>query len=1195
MGENATGTTKPRHADENTRPYRGLEYYTEDDARWFFGRTNERKVIIAHLRTSRLTLLYAASGVGKSSLLRAGVAASLREAARESVAQGESPEFVPVVFKEWKDDPLRKLIAAIEHEAGIWEAELAKARRPAKLATESESGERLPNDLASVINRRADRLNTTFLIVLDQFEELFGYPSHQDALADALAGAINSLDVRGNFLIALREDVYGRIGELFERRIPSVYRNYLHLDYLTLESGREAIEKPVERYNEPFPLDEQVTVEPDLTEAVLDAVGAGKLALGGEAGNGAGAGAEPDITNASAIEAPFLQLVMERVWDWEMEHDSNVLRAGTLETELGGAAEIVRNHLNRALRNISPEDLGTATDIFSDLVAPSGTKIALTATDLSNRHEQHSEGTVAEVLKKLDEQRIVRDAEAAPNGDRRYEIYHDRLAKPILEWVKNRREVRLSKEKRQAEEEADRQKKLAWRFKVAASVAGVALVVCAGILAFAIVQWQNAKEQRKQALNQTTNARALALGSNAQLALASRPDVATVFALAAYRFRPRMAAGSMIAALEGFRRTGSIGILHGHTDTVNTVAFSPDGETLASGSGDRTIRLWSTTTRRQIGRPFAKVPSGLTAVVFSPNGRLLASAGGFDPSVRLWDVRSHTQMGEPIAADATGKPRYRYAYSVAFSPDGRRIVTAGHNHTIAMWDVATRREVGPPFVCRPPCEPVTSVAFANDGRRIVSAGYDGDVRIWDAATHRQLARIPGGVGTIYAIAVNRNSSQLAYAGTDGTIRVLNLTGASLPSPPLAGHRAAITGLAFNGNDELASASADATVRLWNTRTRRPTGQPLTGHGGTVLGVTFSPDGRTLASAGTDGTIRLWGARRQDRFGEPLPGRGGAAYAVAVGRDGSGVASAGSDGKVRLWLLPTRTRLGRPLKGPGGPIRSIAFSPDGAVLAAGSRSGGVRMWNVPSGTTVATLARGRVPVLSVNFSPDGHVLVAADKRGDVTFWDVQSRHVTRHFSTGQATLHSAIFSPDGRTLATAGGTTIMLWNPASGQRTGLLLGSSAPINALAFSPDGRTLLSGGDDKTLRLWNVRTGTQIGTLTGSTGQILGVAFSPDGHTLASGGSDNALRLWDVGTQSELGPPLTDHEDSVFGVAFTPDGRTLVSAGGDATVRVWSGVFWRSLPDLKSQVCALIGTGFNRSEWSRYAHGIPFQPTCP
>lgn len=236
-----------------------------------------------------------------------------------------------------------------------------------------------------------------------------------------------------------------------------------------------------------------------------------------------------------------------------------------------------------------------------------------------------------------------------------------------------------------------------------------------------------------------------------------------------------------------------------------------------------------------------------------------------------------------------------------------------------------------------------------------------------------------------------------------------------------------------------------------------------------------------------------------------------------------------------------------------------------------------------------------PILSVTFSPDGRVLVAADKRGGLTFWDVQSRHVTRHFSSGQATLHSVIFSRDGGTLATAGGTTIQLWNPATGQRTGVLLGSSAPINALAFSPDGGTLLSGGDDKTLRLWNVHAGIEIGTLPVSTGQIFGVAFSPDGHTLASGGSDNALRLWDAGTRSELGPPLTDHEDTVYGVAFTPDGRTLVSAGADGTVRVWNGIFWRSLNDLKLQVCALIGTGLSSSEWSRYARGIPFQPTCP
>jgi WD40 repeat protein len=1181
MADTVTQSPEPQDAPLGDRPYRGLGYYTEADARWFFGRTTERNVIIAHLRTARLTLLYAESGVGKSSLLRAGVTARLREVAEESLEEGEPPEFIPVVFKQWKDDPVKYLIAEIETQARFWSNKLAGAGQSQPRST-SRVRQTPREKLAAKISDAAEPLGATFLIILDQFEELFASPAHQERLAEELAACVNSPGVSANFLIAVREDAYGRVGELFDARIRNVYGNYLHLEHLTHDAARDAIERPVDIYNAMRQPPDRIKLEPGLTDAVLGAVGAGKLSL--TSGGDERAGLNAGTPNGGGIEAPFLQLVMERVWDCEMEHRSGALRERTL-TDLGGPAAIVRGHLDRALADLSSsQELEAATDIFSDLVTPSGAKIAYAAGDLAERHG-HSLATVDTVLSKLDTKRIVRETDAAPGGaDPRYEIYHDRLAQPILAWGRKQRAARLEREKRDAEREAEARRDELRRFRRRTfSLAAVAAIALVALITVALLLYANSQHQA--ALNQARIARVLALGVDSQQNLSTRPDVALSFALAAYRLRPRSAESSMIAALEGFRRTGGLAILHGDSDAVNSVAFSRDGRTMATGSGDKAIRLWNVRTRQEIGRPLVGPgTTGVLRVAFSPDGQLLASAGGYDGTVRFWSVRTHSQIGPALRTDA-GKGAY--LYSVALSRDGRTLASAGHNSGVFLWDVRTHREIAQ-LRCR--CIGETSVAFSPDGRTLASAGYDGAVRFWNLVTHQQVARIDGLQGAIYAIAFRPGGHVLAYAGPSGRIGLLPAN--RRPGTPLTGHSGPVIALAFSASGELASTSADSTVRLWSVGAHRELGAPLTGHAGTVLGVAFSPDGRTLASTGSDGTIRLWDARAGRRLGDPLPGRAGAVYSLALSRDGETIASGGNEGDVTLWHAGSDNELHRLMVAHGGPVRSVAFSPDGQIVAAGTHNGDVALWNAASGSRVATLT-GKRPVIAVSFSPDGRTLAAGDDNGAVTLWDVPRHSVVGRLATHQSTVHSIVFGSNGM-LVTAGDEAVEVWNPRNRVRLELLRASNAPVDTVAVSSDGRVLATAGDDKTIHLWDLNSGIERGTLSGSTGAIYGVALSPDGHTVASAGADNLVRLWDTRTRSELGPPFPDHQDTVYGMAFSPDGRTLFSGGGDGTVRVWTGIFWRSLPDLEHLTCGLIGTGLSAPEWSSYAHGLPFQRSC-
>src|SRR6185437_6997473 len=281
-------------------PYFGLEYYDEQFGAWFFGREAEGSKIITNLRAARLTLLHAESGVGKSSLLRAGVAWRMRRRADDMFARRRPVRSVPVVFTSWKDDPCRELTESVSTAIKPY---LTEAPAPA-----------LPTDhLDDAIEKASEAVNASLLIMLDQFEEYFLYRSKEpvpERFADELARCLNRTDLRANFLIAIREDAYAGLGDLFKGRIPNVYGNYLHIDYLDRASAERAIREPLGVYNSQRDAAEHVRLHDDLVEAVLDDV----RTFSGQADG------QPGAVNGNGevrIATPLLQLVMERVWNAE--------------------------------------------------------------------------------------------------------------------------------------------------------------------------------------------------------------------------------------------------------------------------------------------------------------------------------------------------------------------------------------------------------------------------------------------------------------------------------------------------------------------------------------------------------------------------------------------------------------------------------------------------------------------------------------------------------------------------------------------------------------------------------------------------------------------------------------------------------------------------------------------------------------
>jgi Novel STAND NTPase 1 len=432
-------------------PYVGLVPFSDADAPRFFGRETERKIITDNLKASRLTLLYGASGVGKSSVLRAGVVYHLRGLSHQNLADRETPRFIVVYFNSWREDPVEALCICIQ-----------EAVRPFLPEQEVTSKATSKESLAQTLQDCSKSANAILLVILDQFEEYFLYHPRQGGegtFDEEFPHAFNQPGLRANFLISMREDSLAQLDRL-KGRIPNILGNYLRIEHLDKEAARMAIEKPLEWYNtQSAARHRKFIIEPELREAVLEQVAAGRVVVG-DIGRGTVSGAPANVavlqqaeagqvvlrdpgrrtvpfvraSDKVRIETPFLQLVMTRLWEKEQLGTSSKLQLKTLN-DLGGATQIINKNLDKAMSDLSADEQRTAAAIFHYLVTPSGVKIAQTLRDLA-AFAKVSPDALALLLDKLTgKSRVLRSESPTDElGDRRYQIFHDVLAPAVLDW-----------------------------------------------------------------------------------------------------------------------------------------------------------------------------------------------------------------------------------------------------------------------------------------------------------------------------------------------------------------------------------------------------------------------------------------------------------------------------------------------------------------------------------------------------------------------------------------------------------------------------------------------------------------------------------------------------------------------------------------------------------------------------------------
>ncbi len=993
-------------------PYKGLAPFDDSDldALLFFGRERESEVIAANLMASRITVLYGPSGVGKSSVLRAGVAHRLRQEQEAAV----------IVFSTWTGDPVAALIDA----AG-------------------GSGDSLADALADAANRAGGDL----YVILDQFEECFLYHPRGEPFASQLAQVFRRAGLRVNALIGIREDSLARLDSL-KAAIPNLLANRLRLERLDRPAAAAAIVGPVGAYNDLVPRDERVEIERQLTDAVLDEVTTGRVELG-VAGRGVAQGAADE----NRIEAPYLQLVLDRLWTVERARGSRTLRLATLR-ELGGAAQIVEDHLERAMAELSPGEKETAAAMYNFLVTPSGTKIAHGVRDLAG-YAAVDETEAAEVLRRLTNERIVRASSTNGPSSTRYEIFHDVLAEAVVAW-------RTRHDAERALREAERRRR---RARLVASGALLALVFVAAIAVFALIERGHARTEERHAQAGELAAQAnFELGVDPRRSLALGLDAARLDdspavegairdGLLATRDRRVLSVPSPVVGVAAGGRF-ALGDARGRvyigfhqlarlSRPVTSVATT--GKQVAAGTEDGAIELFGPL------RASLTQSGPVTAIAVADS---LLATGSPDGTVRLWSLPRRLVR----VFHARGRVR-----SLEFSPDRTLLLVVSHDRRARVLDTAT----GAPLLTLAQNGFINAAAFSPNGRFILTGSQDHNGQIWDARTGRPLHTLYGARGGVTAVAFSPDSKLVATASSDGVGRAY-FAGSGRRAFFLIGHVNAVNDIAFSPDGKtVATASSDTTVRVWTSTIGQALGV-LHGHSQIVTRV-FYPSPDRLVTVGADSTVRMWDAGTAPDL--KVVARQRAPFVSALGS--SDEIEIG-DARGAVHTLDPHAR------------RVISVRAGAAVHAASSRVARLgELQARAAGDSIFIFRSGRllhrlkdlstkpildaVNVLALKFSPDGKLLAEVGRDHYLRVWEVSTGHKLYAVVAHQGPVPDLAFSPDSRWIATAGTISVRVWDARQPSQLLLLLGPTKPVQAVVFSADGRTIVSAGMDGTIRRYD------------------------------------------------------------------------------------------------------------------------------
>jgi WD40 repeat protein len=1112
-------------------PFKFLDAYSQQDADFFFGRSEEIAAMYEMVFQHSMLVVYGASGTGKTSLIQCGLAGKFK-----------SYDWLPLPIR--RGENINASLEKTLQDAGGNDLDEDEY-------TPRETSAKLDGLLRLVKGVYVNNFKPIYLI-FDQFEELYvlGTKAEQDIFVESVKTLLQA-EQPLKIIFSIREEYLGHLYE-FEKAVPQLLRKKLRVEPMGFNKVAGIIEGinnsslSNTRFNPP----ELAAI----TQGIFERIKGKK--------------------NTLSIQLPYLQVFLDKLYIETTKDDTHtaeaVISMQSLNT-MGDIGDVLRDFLEEQVKKISGQlgithqEVSTAVvwQMLSPFCTLEATKEPISKTALAGKLPGITPPLVEQALEAFINGRIINYNEHSGL----YELAHDSLAltiaakrtdeevavlevqrlvksqvgvkasarelfserqllfiEPYLQkfsvtedeqaWVsKSRQETEAKKvaiQKAQQEELRKTKKRLG----IVYSLLGVAVLA----LATAGYFWFTANEK-------AAVARANYLNAEAKSVVLTDPTLAL-----------QLAANAMTVHADPSIESEKIKIFAENIFyTINakapakivSAALSPDGKSILTGSTDNIARLWN--PDGTVIASFRGHTASISAVCFSPDGKIIAT-GAADKTARLWNpdgsLRTELKGHEgPIS-------------TVAFSPDGQTVLTGAGDNTARLWNInGTMNTV---FAGHQGY--ITSVAFAPNGQSVLTGSVDRTARLW-TLSGQLVTAFEGHADYVYAVAFSPNGQMIATGSRDKTARLWNLQGKMLSE--LAGHTDQVSAVVFSPNGQtVLTGSFDQTARIWNLAGK--TLQELKGHTDIITSLAFSADGNTVLSSSYDSTARLWtldaALRKELRSGESD------VYDIAFSPDGKTILTANEDQTAKLWT--TEGVLIKAFTGHTAYVSSVAYSPDGQTVLTSSGDKTARVWGI-DGVMQRELAGHTDFVYAVAFSPGGKTMLTGSRDKTAILWDAAG-NATTVFKGHDAFLTAVAFSPDGKTVLTGSGDkTARLWT-LDGRMIKEFKGHSGAVTAVAFSPDGQSILTGSSDKTARRWSLN-GQVLMEYRVSAGSVSSVAFSPNAAFILAGyNTDQSARLWDM--DGNMLKEFKGHSDDVSAVAFSPDGKTIATGSRDNSVRLWN-----------------------------------------